>query len=490
MYYIGIDLGTSSVKLLLMDAQGRIVNEVNKDYPLHFPKPLWSEQNPMDWYDQSIKGLKELLKDIDKSKVKGIGFSGQMHGLVVLDENDEVIRPAILWNDQRSTVETDYLNRTIGVKALTQYTGNISFPGFTAPKLLWMKTNEPNLYAQIHKVMLPKDYLAYRLSGVFATDYADASGTLYLDVEHKKWSDEMLKILELNENQLPTLYESYEPIGTLNPSVAKSLGLSEEIKIIIGSGDQACAAVGGGVVTNGKCSISLGTSGVVFINSEAFKKDPHNGLHAFCHANGNYHLMGCMLSAAGALKWWVEEALKTKTYDDILARASQVPINNGLYFLPYLMGERSPHNDPDARGVFWGLNMTHDQAAMSRAVLEGVTFGLRDSFEIFSKLGQPVEEIRINGGGAQNEFWCQMIADVLNTKVVKLETDAGPAYGAAILATVGNGIYDSLEMACDALIKTSSLYEPNADSVCLYNEKYGQFSKLYPSLKSLFKEVK
>lgn len=490
MYFIGVDLGTSSVKLLLMKANGQIIKEVTKDYPLSFPKPLWSEQNPKDWFDKSIDGLVELIKDIDKTEVKGIGFSGQMHGLVVLDENDDILRPAILWNDQRSTVETDFLNQEIGIESLTRYTGNIAFPGFTAPKLLWMKSNEPDLYAKINKVMLPKDYLAYMLSGVFATDYADASGTLYLDVENKKWSKEMLEILGLSENQLPKLYEAYHPIGLLKPEISSKLGLSNDVKIIIGSGDQACAAVGGGVVENGKCSISLGTSGVVFINSETFQKDPNNGLHAFCHANGKYHLMGCMLSAAGALKWWVEEALKTNAFNDLLKSASHVAIDNGLYFLPYLMGERSPHNDADARGVFWGLNMTHDQASMTRAVLEGVTFGLRDSFEIFSALNQPVDEIRINGGGAQNEFWCQMIADVLNTKVVKLETDAGPAYGAAILAAVGQGVFESVEVACKALIKTEASYVPNPSNVALYNKKYGLFAKLYPNLKKLFKEMK
>ena len=488
MYFIGVDLGTSSVKILVMDSEGSIIKETTKNYPLNFPKPLWSEQNPQDWLEQSLIGIKEAIAALDASKVTAIGFSGQMHGLVLLDEHDNVIRPAILWNDQRSTKETNYLNEEIGIDRLTSYTGNIAFPGFTAPKLLWVKENEQEHFKRIHKMMLPKDYLAYKMTGSFATDYADASGALYLDVKGKTWSKPMMDIMGLSEKVLPKLYESYESIGLLNKEVAEYLG-TDAVKVIIGSGDQACAAVGGGVVSPGRCAISLGTSGVVFIHSDTFIKDPNNGLHAFCHASGAYHLMGCMLSAAGSLKWWVEDILKSDDYNHLVDEASDVVIDNGLYFLPYLMGERSPHNDPNARGVFWGLNLTHDQAAMTRAVIEGVTFALRDSFEIVKTLGQPVEEIRINGGGSKNDFWCQMIADVLNTKVVKLETDAGPAYGAAILAAVGSGKYKSVNEACDILIKTTDAFEPVPQNVQRYNKKYESFSKLYPKLKDLFPQV-
>jgi xylulokinase len=496
MYFIGVDLGTSSVKILVMDSQGHIISTLSKDYPLYFPKPLWSEQNPQDWLEQSLAGMKEALSDLDVSKVSAIGFSGQMHGLVLLDEHDNVIRPAILWNDQRSIVETNYLNEEIGIDALTSYTGNIAFPGFTAPKLLWVKQNEPENFARIKKVMLPKDYLAYKMTGSFATDYADASGALYLDVENKKWSQPMMEILGITTDLLPKLYESYDAIGTLNKEVAEYLGLpvdaaseTSNVKVIIGSGDQACAAVGGGVVAPGRCSISLGTSGVVFVHSDTFIKDPGNGLHAFCHANGAYHLMGCMLSAAGSLKWWVEDIIKTREYNKLMDEATDASIDNGLYFLPYLMGERSPHNDPNARGVFWGLNLTHSQGDMTRAVVEGVAFALRDSFEIVKGLGQNIEEIRINGGGSKNDFWCQMIADVLDTKVVKLETDAGPAYGASILAAVGAGAFKSVKEACDTLIKTTESYVPNQAQALLYSNKYKSFSKLYPALKDLFTQV-
>lgn len=488
MYFIGVDLGTSSVKILVMDAQGHIVNTISKDYKLYFPKPLWAEQDPQDWLEQSLLGIQEAISGLDVNSVFAIGFSGQMHGLVLLDEHDNVIRPAILWNDQRSIVETNYLNEEIGIDALTHYTGNIAFPGFTAPKLLWVKENEPENFARICKVMLPKDYLAYKMTGQFATDYADASGALYLDVEKKMWSQPMMNLIGVTTSMLPKLYESYEVIGDLKHEIAAYIGI-KSAKVIIGSGDQACAAVGGGVVAPGRCSISLGTSGVVFVHSDTFIKDPGNGLHAFCHANGAYHLMGCMLSAAGSLKWWVEDILKRDDYNTLMDEASDAKIQNGLYFLPYLMGERSPHNDPNARGVFWGLNLTHTQGDMTRAVIEGVAFALRDSFEIVKSLGQNIDEIRINGGGSKNDFWCQMIADVLDTKVVKLETDAGPAYGAAILAAVGAGKFDSVKDACDKLIKTTEAFEPIPSQVTAYNRKYNSFSKLYPSIKDLFPQI-
>lgn len=489
MYFIGVDLGTSSVKVLVMDQVGQIISTVTKDYPLFFPKALWSEQNPQDWLEQSLLGIKEALNGLDANAVRGIGYSGQMHGLVILDEHDNVIRPAILWNDQRSVKETNYLNEEIGIEKLTELTGNIAFPGFTAPKLLWVKENEPENFKKIKKVMLPKDYLAYKMTGAFATDFADASGALYLDVANKKWSQGMLDIIGIEESVLPKLYESYENIGSLSKEVSDYLGIHHEIAVAIGSGDQACAAVGGGVVSPGCCSISLGTSGVVFVHSDTFIKDPNNGLHAFAHANGAYHLMGCMLSAAGSLKWWVEEILKSNDYNRLMDAAKEAPLDNGLYFLPYLMGERSPHNDPNARGVFWGLNLSHGQGDMTRAVIEGVSFGLRDSFEIVKSLGQEMTEIRINGGGSKNEFWCQTIANILDTKVVKLETDAGPAYGAAILAAVSAGAYPSVKVACDQLIKTTESYQPIPQLVDAYNRKYNSFSKLYPALKALFPEI-
>ncbi len=314
MYFIGVDLGTSAVKLLLMDEEGKIVNIVSREYPLYFPHPGWSEQKPEDWWEQSKEGIRELVKDVDKSQVAGISFGGQMHGLVILDENDNVIRPAILWNDGRTAEETDYLNQVIGKETLSGYTANIAFAGFTAPKILWMQKHEPDLWKRVKKIMLPKDYLAYRLSGTFCTDYSDASGMLLLDVEHRAWSEQMLEICHVEREQLPKLYESYEVVGTLKPEIAEELGLSPEVKIIAGAGDNAAAAVGTGTVGEGRCNLSLGTSGTLFISSEKFGVDAHNALHSFDHADGGYHLMGCMLSAASCNKWWMDEILKTTEY--------------------------------------------------------------------------------------------------------------------------------------------------------------------------------
>ena len=341
MLFIGVDLGTSAVKLLLMDENGKIHNIVSRDYPLSFPKPGWAEQNPYGWYSQSMEGIKELIKDCDKSEIAGISFGGQMHGLVVLDKDDNVIRPAILWNDGRSVKETDYLNKTVGKEKLSQYTANIAFAGFTAPKILWLKENEPENFTKINKIMLPKDYLAYRLSGVHCTDYSDASGMLLLDVKNRCWSEEMIKICGISEEMLPELFESYEAVGTIKPEIARQLGIKDSVKIVAGAGDNAAAAVGTGTAGNGCCNISLGTSGTIFISSNTFCVDKYNALHSFCHADGNYHLMGCMLSAASCKKWWLEEILNTNDYAGEQSLIKKLG-NNQVFYLPYLMGERSP----------------------------------------------------------------------------------------------------------------------------------------------------
>ena len=339
MLYIGIDLGTSAVKLLLMDGEGHIRNQVTKEYPLEFPQPGWSQQNPADWKTAVWEGIPELVKGFDVGQVAGIGAGGQMHGLVVLDAEDRVIRPAILWNDGRTAKEVDYLNREIGTEKLSACTANIAFAGFTAPKLLWMRENEPELFARIAKIMLPKDYINYLLTGVHATDYSDASGMLLLDVAHKCWSQEMLAVCGVKESQMPRLFESYEPIGTLLPEAARQLGLPESVKVCAGAGDNAAAAVGTGTVGNGACNISLGTSGTIFISSERFGVDPNNALHAFAHADGNYHLMGCMLSAASCNMWWMDEILESSDYGREQARIEPEKLGrNHVYFLPYLMG--------------------------------------------------------------------------------------------------------------------------------------------------------
>ena len=363
-----------------------------------------------------MEGIKELTSECDKSQVAGISFGGQMHGLVVLDKDDQVIRPAILWNDGRTAKETDYLNQVIGKDKLSEYTANIAFAGFTAPKILWMREHEPENYAKIAKIMLPKDYLAYRLSGTFCTDMSDASGMLLMDVKNRCWSKEMLNICGLEQEQLPKLYESYEVVGTLKPEVAKELGVSENVKVIAGAGDNAAAAVGTGTVGDGRCNISLGTSGTIFISSEKFGVDEHNALHSFAHADGHYHLMGCMLSAASCNKWWNEEILGTSDYVKEQAAIKKLG-ENRVFYLPYLMGERSPHNNPNARAMFLGMSMDTTRADMTQAVLEGVAFGLRDSLEVAKSLGIQIDRTKICGGGAKSPLWRKIIANVMNLKV-------------------------------------------------------------------------
>lgn len=487
MYYIGVDLGTSSVKLLLMEEDGTVVNTVSKEYPISFPKPGWSEQNPYDWYEKSAEGIRELTVDIDKEQVAGISFGGQMHGLVILDEKDKVIRPAILWNDGRTTKECDYLNHFIGKEKLTDYTANIAFAGFTAPKLLWVKENEPDNFQRIRKVMLPKDYLAYRFSGVHCTDVSDASGMLLFDVKNRCWSEEMLKICQIPKEYMADIYESYECVGSLTEEAAKELGLTTNVKVIAGAGDNAAAAVGTGTVGDGMCNISLGTSGTIFISSRNFGVDSNNALHSFAHSDGHYHLMGCMLSAASCNKWWLDDIIGTNEYtkeqsaitDDMLG-------NNKVFFLPYLMGERSPHNNPAARATFTGMSMDTTRTDMTQAVLEGVAFAIRDSFEVAKSLGIHITETKICGGGAKSPLWRKMIANVLNIKVHVLDKEEGPSLGAAMLAAVGTGKYESVEAAASQIIHIVSTVEPDPEIAARYEEKYQQFKRIYPALKPVF----
>lgn len=485
MLYIGVDLGTSAVKLLLMNEAGHIEKIVSREYPLSFPHSGWSEQNPYDWYDKTLDGLKELLSECDKSQVDGISFGGQMHGLVTLDAQDEVVRPAILWNDGRTTEETAYLNEQIGRERLTGYTANIAFAGFTAPKILWMQKNEPELWAKVKKIMLPKDYLAYRLSGTFCTDYSDASGMLLMDVKNKCWSKEMMEICHVSREQLPDLYESYEVVGTLKKEIASELGVPETVKVIAGAGDNAAAAVGTGTVGANHCNLSLGTSGTLFVSSDKFGVDEHNALHSFAHADGGYHLMGCMLSAASCNKWWMDEILKTKDYAGE-QKGIQTLGENQVFYLPYLMGERSPHNNPDARAMFVGMSMDTTREDMTLAVLEGVAFGLRDSLEVARSLGIRIDSSRICGGGAKSPLWRQIIAAVMNVKLEIIESEEGPGYGAAILAAVGCGTFESVESACEKLVKVIDTVEPDPVLVQKYEEKYQKFKQLYPIMKDWF----
>lgn len=489
MLYIGIDLGTSAVKLLLMDSNGKIQNIVSKEYPLYFPHPGWSEQKPEDWLEQTYEGIRELLDGADKSQVAGISFGGQMHGLVILDKEDKVIRPAILWNDGRTTEETEYLNTVIGKDKLSEYTANIAFAGFTAPKILWVKKNEPENFDRIEKIMLPKDYIAYKLTGVHCTDVSDASGMLLFDVKNRKWSKEMCDICGIRESQLAKCFESYEAVGCVLPEVADALGIPHNVVVAAGAGDNAAAAVGTGTVGDNMCNISLGTSGTIFISSKNFGVDKYNALHSFAHADGKYHLMGCMLSAASCNKWWMDEIIGTKDY---AAEQKQIEKlgENHVFFLPYLMGERSPHNNPDARATFIGMTMDTTRADMTQAVLEGVGFALRDSLEVAKSLGIRLERTKICGGGAKSPLWKKMIANILNLKVDVIESEEGPALGGAMLAAVACGEYGSVEEIAGKIVKVIDTVEPEPELVAKYDARYAQFKEIYPTCKPLFDILK
>ena len=490
-YFIGIDLGTSAVKLLLVDEQGRIEREVTKEYPLSFPHPGWSEQNPEDWWKAVQHGVLQLTEHIDKSAVRGIGVGGQMHGLVALDEDDAVIRPAILWNDGRTGEEVAYLNETIGKEKLSALTANIAFAGFTAPKLLWMRRNEPENFARIRKIMLPKDYINYRLTGVHSCDYSDASGMLLLDVEHKCWSKEMLEICGVDESWMPQLFESYEPIGTIRGFVSGALGLPRDCVVVAGAGDNAAAAVGTGVVGEGGCNISLGTSGTLFISSKQFAVDPNNALHAFAHADGGWHLMGCMLSAASCNKWLCEDILRTADYSAEQRDITEEKLGgNHVFFLPYLMGERSPINDTNARGTFTGITMDTTRADLVQAVLEGVAFAIRDSFEVARSLGIAIPRSFLCGGGAKSPLWRRIFSNVLGIPLDMVKTEQGPGYGGAMLAMVGCGVYPSVQAAADALVELASTTEPDSELTARYEAQYQKFKRIYPAMRELFAAIR
>lgn len=485
--YIGIDLGTSALKLLLMDAAGNILNTVTKEYPLEFPHPGWSQQAPEDWKNAIFTGIPELLKGFDKSSVRGIGAGGQMHGLVVLDAKDNVIRPAILWNDGRTSREVSWLNNKIGKEKLSSLTANIAFAGFTAPKLLWMKNNEPELFRRISKIMLPKDYVNYCLIGIHSCDYSDASGMLLLDVENRCWSEEMLNICGISLEQMPKLYESYAPVGCVKPEIAKLLGIPANTVVAAGAGDNAAAAVGTGVVGEGGCNISLGTSGTVFISSEKFGVDSSNSLHAFAHADGGYHLMGCMLSAASCNKWLMENIYETEDYSAEQFKISANKLGeNTVYFLPYLMGERSPINDTNARGTFIGMTMDTSRADMTLAVLEGVAFALRDSVEVAKSIGIAIPASMLCGGGAKSALWKKILCNVLNIPLMVPVSEQGPGMGGAMLSMVACGEYSSVAEVCLAFVHVSETITPDKDLAAKYENKYRHFQKIYPACKDLF----
>lgn len=482
MYYLGVDLGTSSLKVLLADENGAIIDSESREYPLYFPAANCAEQDPDDWYNALVEVLKALGSRRDLSQIDGVSFSGQMHGLVMLDENDRVIRPAILWNDNRTTRECEYLNQTIGKDKLVSWTGNIAFTGFTAPKVLWVRANEPGNFSRIAKIMLPKDYLVYKMSGVFASDVSDNSGTLYFDVENGCWSQPMLDIMGITGQQLPRIFQSYDVVGTVCADFARRTGLPEKVRVIAGGGDQAVGAVGTGTVGDGRLSISLGTSGVVFASNASYCRVESGAMHSFRHADGRFHMMGVMLSAAGSNDWWVKSVLREGNYAAVDAGAAAAKAE-GLYFLPYLTGERSPINDPAARGAFFGLMAAHTRDDMSRAVLEGISFGLLDCYRSMLEAGAAASFARVIGGGAKSPQWLQMLADVLGLELRTINTAEGGGLGAVILAMSGCGRFASVEDGCAALIRDVRTYRPDPSETARYAAKFSQFKKLYERLK-------
>lgn len=492
MCYIGIDLGTSAMKLLLVDECGGIVNTVSKAYPAAHPRPGWSEQDPEDWWRAVSEGVPELLSapGVDASQVRAIGCSGQMHGLVALDAQDNVIRPCILWNDSRTEEQVQYLNEKFGRARLSGVTGNIAFAGFTAPKLLWMREHEPRNFARIAKIMLPKDYIVYRLTGAFGTDFSDASGTLLLDVEHRCWSTEMIDICGLRATQLPTLHESFEAVGMVANDVSTVLGLSGRVPVAAGAGDNAAAAVGCGTVGDGACIISLGTSGTVFISSKRFHLDQANALHAFCHADGTYHLMGCILSAASCSGWFVGDILGVEDFDVEEAMIAPDPADIDLpYFLPYLMGERSPHNDATARAAFIGMSASTSRAELVRAVREGVAFAIRDCVEVARAQGIELDCSTLCGGGAKSAFMRQLMSDVLNMRLELPRTEQGPAYGSAILAAVACGDWTNVHERISDLARNRAIVDPRPEHVAAEERRYRIWRRLYPALKPIYQDV-
>jgi xylulokinase len=472
---VGIDVGTSGVKGLALDADGGVLAQAEAGYPLSTPRPGWAEQDPGLWWEATGTVLSELAAAV--GPFAGIGLSGQMHGLVALDSSDRVLRPAILWNDQRTSAECEEIERTLGLERLIALTGNRALTGFTAPKLLWLRRHEPELYSRIARIALPKDYVRLRLCGEHATDVADASGTLLLDVSGRRWSEEVLSALELDPGWLPRVLES--------PVVSGATG--DGVPVAAGAGDQAAGALGVGVDRPGPASVVLGTSGVVFAALDAFAADPQARVHAFCHAvPGAWHAMGVMLSAAGSLRWLRDAAAPGVGYDELMREADAWPAGvEGLIFLPYLVGERTPHADPDARGAFVGLGIRHDRGALVRAVLEGVAFGLRDSLDLIAELGQRPELGRVSGGGARSELWLQIVASVLELPLERVAVDEGAAFGAALLGGVAAGAWPDVHAAVAATVTPGERIDPVPEWVEVYRERREVFRGLYPALREV-----
>jgi len=502
-YLLGIDVGTTSTRGLICDEQGRILAAADSEHPSFRPRPHWSEQRPEDWWRTTVESVRAAVAEagIDGKQIQGIGLSGQMHGLVLLNKDDRVLRPAILWNDQRTAEECHEITDRIGRERLIQLTCNPALTGFTAPKILWVRKHEPEIYENARHILLPKDYVRFRMSGEYATEVSDASGTLLLDVPNRRWSDEVLSELEIDRGLLPECYESEEVSSKVSAKAAEELGLAEGTPIVGGGGDQAAGATGNGIVRHGIISATLGTSGVVFAFADHVQTDPEGRVHTFCHAvRGKWHVMGVMLSAGGSFQWWRNNLAEVEkqqaaergcdVYDVLCETAAQAePGCEGLLFLPYLMGERTPHADPNARGAWIGLTARHAKAHLIRSLLEGITYGMRDSLEIIRGMGVSIDEIRLSGGGARSEFWRQMQADVYGHPVCTINATEGAAFGVALLAGVGTGAFASIEEACEAAIHVTSTCGANPRASAVYQKCYPVYQRLYRSLKHDFHTI-
>lgn len=492
-YLLGIDVGTTGVKLLLIDLSGKVKGSITEGYPLFTPRPGWAEQNPSDWWAATLKGIKNLFENtgIDGSEIKSIGITGQMHGSVFLDRKGEVVHPAILWCDQRTAKECEDIVERVGEERVFEITCNPVLTGFQAPKIIWLKKNHPDVYRYVSKVLLPKDYIRFCLTGEFATDVADASGTSLFDVRKRKWSEEILKVLDVPASFLPECFESPEITGTITEEVARLTGIMGGTPVVAGAGDQAAGGVGSGIVEEGAISVSVGTSGVVFAHLEDIFVDPKGRLHTFCHAvPGKWHIMGVMLSAGGSLRWLRDTFFGGETsYKVMTDMAENIPVGSeGLVFLPYLTGERCPYPDPDARGVFFGISLKHTKGHFVRAVMEGVSFGLKDSIRIMKDIGVPLgKRFRITGGGAKSNLWCSIMADVFGEETVRLNVEEGPSFGAAILAGVGAGVYPDVRSACKNMIREDeNVFRPVKENAVIYEKYYHLYSKLYKNIEELF----
>jgi xylulokinase len=492
MYFLGIDTSTTSSKALLIDERGEVIAVASSPHTLQTPKPLWSEQYPREWWEAVAASIKSVLEKagISGEGVGAVGLTGQMHGLILLDDAGNVLRPAILWNDQRTQSQCDEIHQIVGKEKFIQITGNVALTGFTAPKILWVKENEPEVYAEAKHVLLPKDYIRYKLTGEYAMDKADGAGTVLFDLKLRDWSYEVLAALDIPRTWMPKTFEGPEFTGHINEEAASLTGLKAGTPVAAGGGDQAAGAVGVGAVEPGIIGLTVGTSGVVFATTPSALIEPEGRLHAFCHAvPGMWHFMGVMLSAAGSLQWYRDTLAPEMSFDDLLKEAEAIPAGSeGLHFLPYLSGERTPHPDPLARGAFIGLTLRHSRAHMTRAVLEGVSFGLKDSFTLIQNAGLgAITQVRASGGGTKGALWRQILASVLEAELVTAEgTTEGAAYGAALLAGVGAGAWTDVAAACKLCIKITGSTQPDSSQVEVYRKSYSLYQELYPALKSSY----